>query len=77
MDLDSTAKDEELRLQDENCTEDDRHFILGSDAQAAIDVDAVLVVSRDRIDEPDRRKHVDGTRAGRKMYKDWINFSEI
>lgn len=52
--LDFVAKDEELRLQDENCVKDDRHFVLGSDAQAAIDVDTVLVVSRDRIDEPDR-----------------------
>jgi hypothetical protein len=40
-------------------------------------VDAVLVVRRDRIDEPDQQKHVDGTGAGRKMYKDWIDFSEI
>jgi hypothetical protein len=81
MDLDPAAEATEMRLQDHNDTEDARHFILGSSADVAVNVDPRLepVVggtgtgSTSLTDE----STVEGDRAGKKRSKAWNDFTEV
>ena len=81
MDLDPAAEAAEIRLQDHNDAEDARRFILGSSADAAVNLDAeidpVVGGTGTGSTSPTNESTVEGDRAGKKRSKAWNDFTEV
>ena len=81
MDLDPTAEAAEIRLQDHNDAEDARRFILGSSADAAVnldtEIDPVAGGTGTGSTSPTNESTVEGDRAGKKRSKAWNDFTEV